>query len=141
MAISKFCGQWPDIPETTYYDTFYPNPSVMWKRDGARMSNIAPEIGLAATTEGRGGSVGDLNLDGREDIIVANHIVHPHVYMSLQGSPVAAAALPWVRIYVSECEKGCRDSVGAIVELLRVDGIDIEDISRSKFACRIGGLT
>ena len=125
------------IPETTYDDTFWnlnPTRLFSWKHES--WHDISSGAGVNSTQEGRGVVIFDWNKDGKEDILIANHIQPPHLYENVVKRDSASAGV-FVRVAVKE---NCgRDSIGARVELFF--DTQVQAWSDKKFVRFIGSRT
>ena len=111
------------IPETTYDDTFWNlNPTKLFSARHTNGSSsvwrdLSDQAGINSTEEGRGVVIFDWNKDGKEDVLVVNHITAPILYENVGGAREEVG--DFLQIAVKEA---CgRDSVGARVELIFSD--------------------
>jgi hypothetical protein len=136
--LDVFVANGYEIPETTYDDEWNVRASRLWVNPGsvfggaaggggvtaaavgrdpgthrtATWADAAAEAGVACTKMGRGVAVGDLNGDGRLDIVVANFAETPSVYVAAGGG----AGGRYLRVDVRE-GPGLRASLGARVRV------------------------
>ena len=103
------------MPESTFDDEWNLTPSRLWRNPGAAAAagpwpDIADELGLADTANGRGLLLVDYDLDGDLDVFQANYAGPPRLFRN--DGPSGAA---WLRVVALEAAGG-RESLGAKVK-------------------------
>ena len=109
------------MPESTFDDEWNLTPSRLWRNPGAAAAagpwpDIADELGLADTANGRGLLLVDYDLDGDLDVFQANYAGPPRLFRN--DGPSGAA---WLRVVALEAAGG-RESLGAMVTVVGMKG-------------------
>jgi hypothetical protein len=113
-----------DMPSTTIDDRYMYDPMLLWKNPGpvqfGRLTNVAKECGLTALGQGRGLAKFDYDVDGDEDIVVAQNTGPPLLYENKCGNNN-----DWIKVQVKEKCPGLKklcDSLHARVVVRTGDG-------------------
>jgi hypothetical protein len=96
-----------------YYTSYMADPNRLWLNlgDGTFSSDVAAEVGFDGVTQARGLLAFDHDLDGDEDLWVANNVDPPEVYRNDSTTPH-----DWLRVHVRGTTSN-RDGIGAWVRV------------------------
>ena len=102
---------YPQVDRFDWGMTWAQRPLLFRNRDGARFEEVpaAPGSGLAVVRSARGAAFGDLDHDGRVDIVVNNQDDAPTLLRN------AAPGGHWISIGLVGDRSGPRDAIGAVV--------------------------
>jgi hypothetical protein len=95
---------------------FRSDPQRLWRNEGGSFSEVAEEVGLADRGDGRGLLVLDYDLDGDQDLFVAQHAGSAKLYRNDGGDQLA-----WLRVELRGHESN-RSGIGARVSVVRSRG-------------------
>jgi hypothetical protein len=104
---------YPQVDRFDWGMTWAQRPLLFRNRDGARFEEVpaATGSGLAAVLPARGAAFGDLDHDGRVDIVINNHDQEPALLRNV------ATAGHWLSFALAGNARGPRDAMGATVTL------------------------
>jgi len=102
---------YPQVDRFDWGMTWAERPLLFRNRGGTRFDEVpaATGSGLAAVLPARGAAFGDLDNDGRIDIVINNHDQRPTLLRNV------APAGHWISIAVTQSAGGPRDAIGAVV--------------------------
>jgi len=102
---------YPQVDRFDWGMTWAQRPLLFHNRGGTRFDEVpaATGSGLAAVLPARGAAFGDLDNDGRIDIVINNHDQRPTLLRNV------APAGHWISIAVTQSAGGPRDAIGAVV--------------------------
>jgi hypothetical protein len=106
-------GHPDDMLDGSAYGVRYRQPPLLFRNEGGRYRNVSAEAGPVFRKElsARGLAVGDLDNDGRVDVLLTNNGMPPTL---LRNESAAGAGNHWLGLRLEG--KGCnRDAVGALV--------------------------
>jgi hypothetical protein len=105
---------YPQVDNFDWGMTWAQRPLLFRNLSGARFEEVpaAPGSGLAVVIPARGAAFGDLDRDGRVDIVMNNHDRAPTL---LRNVAAAAAAGHWISLQLKSARGG--DAPGAVVTL------------------------
>lgn len=105
---------YPGVDRQNWGTTWAQRPLLFRNLLGSRFEVVPPATGsgLAVVVPARGAAFGDLDNDGRVDIILNNHDAPPTLLRN-----VTPAGARWIQIRLRGAEKNVRDAVGATVYL------------------------
>ena len=103
---------YPQVDRFDWGMTWAQRPLLFRNRDG-RFEEVpaATGTGLAVVQPARGAAFGDLDHDGRIDIVINNHDNRPTLLRNV------ASAGHWISVKLTGDERGPRDAIGAVVTL------------------------
>jgi enediyne biosynthesis protein E4 len=104
---------YPQVDRFDWGMTWAQRPLLFRNRDGARFDEMpaATGSGLAAVLPARGAAFGDLDQDGRLDVVINNHDQGPTLLRNV------ATAGHWLSVALAGDARGPRDAIGATVTL------------------------
>ena len=104
---------YPQVDRFDWGMTWAQRPLLFRNREGARFEEVPPATGsgLAVVRSARGAAFGDLDHDGRVDIVVNNQDAGPTLLRNV------AAGGHWLSVALTGDPRGPRDAIGATVTL------------------------
>jgi hypothetical protein len=104
---------YPQVDRFDWGMTWAQRPLLFRNREGRRFDAVAAKTGsgLAVVQAARGAAFGDLDHDGRIDIVINNHDQRPTLLRNV------ASAGHWISVALTQDGRGSRDAIGAVVTL------------------------
>ena len=102
---------YPQVDRFDWGITFAQRPLLFRNREGAQFDEVpaAPGSGLAVIRSARGAAFGDLDHDGRVDVVVNNHDDAPRLLRNV------ATAGNWISVRLRSGSRTPHDAIGAVV--------------------------
>jgi enediyne biosynthesis protein E4 len=104
---------YPQVDRFDWGMTFAQRPLLFRNREGLRFDEVAaaPASGLAVIRSARGAAFGDVDHDGRIDVVVNNHDDTPTLLRNV------ATAGNWISVVLRDSSGAPHDAIGAVVSV------------------------